>query len=58
MSFKISTNLVDACFRDCVTSWNDDNVTSYEQACLANCGKRTTKLFEATSSIKPQQQRM
>jgi ferredoxin-like protein FixX len=55
MSMKLSTNFIDACFKDCITSYKDDNLSASEKGCLNNCAKRVAMTMQATGEIKPPQ---
>ena len=43
---KMSSGLVDDCFKSCVTSFREDRLTPSETTCLSNCGKKGVAGFE------------
>ena len=53
MSMKLSTTFINACLKDCITDYRDDNVSKKEQDCLHNCAKRVAQTMQATGDIRP-----
>lgn len=53
MSMKLSTSFINMCFKDCITNYKDDNISSSEHQCLNNCSKRIAMTMQATGDIRP-----
>ena len=51
MAYKVTTNIVDGCFKDCITDFKSDNISAKEETCLKNCGKRTSTQMESAGNV-------
>ena len=48
---KLQTQVIESCFKDCVNSFKEEQMTSAERVCIANCGTRYLKAFEQFGQV-------
>ena len=56
MMGKMSSGLVDDCFKTCITSFGEDRLTASETTCLKNCGQKGVRGFENLGQAMQSQQ--
>jgi len=55
-SMKMMLGIMSVCFKDCVTNYSSDSLSSAEKTCVQNCSKRTAQQFESMAQVQQQMQ--
>ena len=47
ISFKITANVLNTCFKDCINSFGDQEISKTEEKCLDACTTKFANLIKA-----------